>query len=959
MATEEFVEQLLAAPDSASQRLLLEDHAGKDDGEISRALKAEADRLLRSNVQRSLDTVELINTWAELNEEPADQALGLLAEANVYALGLGDYHRAIGLYDQAADIYRQANMPVEEARSAIGKVAALGCIGRYEEAAREADQAETVLVAHNQLTPLTSLTMNMAVNFARKGADREALAKFDQAASLYQEMGEQGETGWLWTQLNRSHVLRNLGQFDAAIDASTLAWQRLDELHQPVAAARARQNLAMTFFVLGRYNEALEHLDHVSGVFLADGRERDAMLVELFASNCLIQLRRYADVRDRCLRVRDLFVRLGAPKEVGQAIVNEALAYAGLGRFGDALDSLEEARHIFAASDNKVWAALTDIETASILRQMKQYETSQTLALDAAAVLAASGHPVRQAHGLLVAARSALAQDSIAEGLDLADRSLRIGEENNIPALQYQGHHLRGLAAAKQGRLEDAIDEYKKAIAALEQLRGRIMIEFRADFQGDKQAVYEELVDLGLENQQPELSLEYAERAKSRALIDMLAFRLDLSIEARNPGDAALITELQRLREKRDLIVRQWQVQNEIGVRGGSSGEDTWQDSQQDVLELEKQITSLWHKLLIRNADYARDAALWQIRAEPIQPFLPAETILVEYFSVKNELVVFLVTQDAVEARRLGVKPAQIQQLLRLLQLNFGAVLAGGSTRIGELTRNAQGLLKRAHDQLYAPIQALVEDFPRHVIVPHGPLHYLPFHALFDGTTYLVENHEISYLPGASLLRYSSRSQKVPGPTVACAHSLHGRLPHTLAEARSVAAQFDGQLLLEDQALVSKLKDAMRECQIVHIAAHGDFRPDNPLFSGIALEDSWLTTLDIFNQRVQASLVTLSACQTGRSAIAGGDELLGLMRAFLYAGAASLLLTLWTVEDSATARFMENFYGKLADGFAKGAALRQAQREFFNQQLASVEDGIVAHPYFWAPFFLVGDPGAL
>ena len=143
------------------------------------------------------------------------------------------------------------------------------------------------------------------------------------------------------------------------------------------------------------------------------------------------------------------------------------------------------------------------------------------------------------------------------------------------------------------------------------------------------------------------------------------------------------------------------------------------------------------------------------------------------------------------------------------------------------------------------------------------------------------------------------------------------------------------------------------------LAAHGSFRADNPLFSGLALADGWLTTLDIFNLRLHASLVTLSACETGRSVVAGGDELLGLMRAFLYAGATSLVLSQWVVDDRSTARLMERFYTHLANGQSKGAALRLAQLAFLGEGSSEVVfPAAYSHPYFWAPFFLVGDSGA-
>jgi CHAT domain-containing protein len=146
------------------------------------------------------------------------------------------------------------------------------------------------------------------------------------------------------------------------------------------------------------------------------------------------------------------------------------------------------------------------------------------------------------------------------------------------------------------------------------------------------------------------------------------------------------------------------------------------------------------------------------------------------------------------------------------------------------------------------------------------------------------------------------------------------------------------------------------KCDVLHLATHGDFRPDNPLFSGLALADGWLTALEMFDLRLNASLVTLSACQTGRSLVGGGDELLGLMRALLYAGAASLLLSLWPVEDHSSAELMEHVYQRLADGQSKRAALREAQLCLLNESSARAP---YAHPYYWAPFFLVGDAGPL
>jgi CHAT domain-containing protein len=133
----------------------------------------------------------------------------------------------------------------------------------------------------------------------------------------------------------------------------------------------------------------------------------------------------------------------------------------------------------------------------------------------------------------------------------------------------------------------------------------------------------------------------------------------------------------------------------------------------------------------------------------------------------------------------------------------------------------------------------------------------------------------------------------------------------------------------------------------LHIAAHGIFRADNPMFSSLKLGDSWLNLFDIFNLQLGAELTVLSACETGMSAVWEGDELLGLARGFLYAGTPSLVVSLWTVNDRSTAELMRHFYTALQRGTPKGRALQKA--------MIDVKANF-PHPYYWAPFVLMGNP---
>jgi CHAT domain-containing protein len=968
MEIQSLLQDTLKLADSQDQRrVLAQQLPGMDvarQDEFALALKQHADQLMRTDTQQCLRVTRLLEALADISGNPLHRALGLLARANACSIVLGEYRQAADLYAQAILIYAELGRQVEQAQAQIGNVFTLGVLGRHAEAQASYQWASAVLQANAAWFHLARLHVNMAIIHSRLGEDSQALDLFDQARQAYRQMGSEGEPHWLRVELNRAVVLRNLGRFDEAIQASRTAMEKHLQLGQEVAAARAEQALAITYFVLGRYNESLAMLDHVRQVLLRDGRQRHAMLVELFISDCLLQLRRFPEVLEKCRRVRQLFGARGTHYEVGQAILNEASAYIGLGQYQPALQSLDEARHLFELEGNPVAIADTDLKIAQVATQEGQAESGLRLAQRCSEVYRQHDLPVWQAHALLVAGRAALALEQWEPAQAYAEQAL--AEARGLPDIAFPARHLAGHLAVQKGDLLAGLAAFERAIQEIESLCGQMMVEFRAGFVEDKERIYEDAVELSLRLEQPLHALELAERAKSRALLDLLAHRLDLSISVRNPADEPIVEQLLDLRTQRDRLYRRMQSGEGYGQRGESESFVDSRDSQgRRTLALEKKITDLWHRLLIRNADYAREANLWQVRNEPIQPYLEPGALLVEYYCIHGQFIAFLVTRESVATRRLGLSVPQAQQLLQLLWLNLRSVPGSPAGRIEALQKNAQGILAKLYQGLLAPLEAQIQAAARLVIVPHNALHYVPFQALYDGEGYLCERQEISYLPGASVLRYcqpqpdmppASATTPAPGCNLlAVGHSYQGRLPFTVQEAEMIAGMWNGQVLLEEQATLGELRQRALECRILHLATHGDFRPDNPLFSGLALADGWLTTLDIFNLHLSSALVTLSACQSGRSVVGGGDELLGLMRSFLAAGAAALVSTLWTVEDRSTAQLMFNFYGYLSRGLRKGAALRQAQLDLMQDP----QEGAYRHPYFWAPFFLVGNAGPL
>jgi CHAT domain-containing protein len=239
------------------------------------------------------------------------------------------------------------------------------------------------------------------------------------------------------------------------------------------------------------------------------------------------------------------------------------------------------------------------------------------------------------------------------------------------------------------------------------------------------------------------------------------------------------------------------------------------------------------------------------------------------------------------------------------------------------------------------------------VFVPHGPLHAVPFAALpVDGGEPLVESRVVSIVPSASCRRFVARPPRRPPRerSVLCVSTGSDDLPGAREEIDMVRRTFRrGRTLFGRRATWQAFRESVSSADIVHLATHGLFRADDPVFSALLLSDGWVRLADLLTLELDADLVCLSACQSGLVGVGGGDEMVGLCRGFLHAGARSLLVSLWAVEDRATAGLMRSVYGALRRGVDPALALALAMRE-----ARRTHD----HPFHWAPFVAVSWPAA-
>ena len=438
---------------------------------------------------------------------------------------------------------------------------------------------------------------------------------------------------------------------------------------------------------------------------------------------------------------------------------------------------------------------------------------------------------------------------------------------------------LDGLARARRGTGDraGAIEAYRQAIAAAEQIRARFRSEeFKTGFFGDVQSVFEDAIRSMMEAKQVEAALETSERGRSRALLDLLR------------------------------------------GRGRQSA----------------------------GAQAFADPLGQPLAAASLRAAVPSDTAVVVYHVLADRTYVWTIRRSAITATTLDSGRAALLEQAR-------AFREAVRNRVPDAERRAAAL----HARLVAPLSLRAGEAL--IVVPHDVLHYVPFHALRGPAGWVVEERPVSFAPSATaaahLLGHPVRRREhllaLGNPDLG---SPRLALPAAQREVQRLQALFPGaEAHVGKAATKARLLARAPNGELIHIAAHADVDEVDPLYSTIRLAPGEGIPGDLEAHEVyrlaltRTGLVTLSACDTGIGRVSRGDEIWGFTRAFLSAGSPALVVSLWPVEDEATARTMEQLYGGLRSGSVR-SALRAAQ-------LTLLRDSRTAHPFFWAPFVLVGN----
>jgi len=528
----------------------------------------------------------------------------------------------------------------------------------------------------------------------------------------------------------------------------------------------------------------------------------------------------------------------------------------------------------------------------------------------------------------------ALANYNIALPL-MHERGDRVGEIGVLTNI--------GLVYDVWDKPKEAVSYYLEALNKMDELQSSARLEeFRIDIAAQAASLYQRAVQLEFKLKHIQEAFNLSERARARTFLDQLGnTRIDLTKNA-SPDFIQLERKL-----RRENISLQRQLQQELARPAPEVDFERTRSLQSGVAAVRKQYEDAISQLKLSNPGYASFLSVSPLTLREVQQQLAPTVTVLSYFATPEMTLVFVVSRDSLHVANLHVTEREL-----LAAITSFRDFAGQGDQ--------SPTLKTLYKWLIGPIKSEIKT-PLLAVVPYGVIHEVAFAALTpDGKHYLGDGYGLFYLPSLSVLPYIHETKK-PYANVALvlANDQGEGLSHLKRandEAWAVASQFGTQPLLGEAATTAVLRGAAGNYGFIHLIAHIEIDSENPEFSRILLGEgngspAPLMLNDVYGLDLgKTNLVVLSGCQSQRGRRTRGDDIIGLSRAFMYAGAPSVVASLWSVDDDATRQLMVAFYTHLKEGLNKAESLRAAQIAVRQKY---------PNPFYWAGFALTGDPSPL
>lgn len=852
------------------------------------SLVDEAERILELAQDDPLDAEEQARGILERSGDDALARSFALETLGLAAKERQDLDGATALLRDAVSTAQGVGLTIRAAQARMSLCYVLVSQGDADTALRELALADAVL----QGTDGARLQMRRGLVLQRLGLLDAALATYDRALPALRRADDRLWEARLLTNRGVLHTYRR--QF-AAAERDLLRAERLHrETGQTLAAAQVRHNLGFMAARRGDVPAALRSYD------LAAEEVQQLGIVSWLgeADRCelLVSARLLSEADQLATRAIAELTRAGMDSDAAEARLTLADVKLLLAQPEAAQRIAEDARDAFLAQGRQPWAVLADY---SLLRARWHVgPRSRELVEEARRVadeLASAGWATAAVDARLIAARAALQIGDVeAAERDLVDH--RPARSRGPVELRARAWHAEALLRLAQGNRKGADAALRAGMRVLDRHRATLgATELRAHVSGHVGELARLGTQLAIESRKAERVLRWAERWRAGAL----SLR-----PVRPPDDEQLTNDLFALRETVAAI-----------GQAALTGEDT-SALLREQARLEQAI-----QRRSRHARGRADDGVHEALDSDAMRSCVGERSLVEMVRLGDDLHAVVAAGGQLRLRRLGSHRAAVTELERLqFALRRLTVPRGSPAALEAARASAAASAQALDDMLLAPVRGVTADRPL-VVVPTGALHAVPW-----GFLPSCRGRPVSVAPSASLW---CRAMTEP-PTAARDDGVVlvgcSSPPHAVGEVRALRERYtDASVLLGGDATVAAVTDALDGAGLAHLACHGRFRSDNPLFSCLELADGPLTVFDLERRRQVPPVLLLSACESGLSSVQAGDELMGLAASLFALGTRTLIASVAAVPDAATRRLMVALHDHLRDGEPPAAALARAQ----------------------------------
>ena len=954
---------LISAKSDDERKAVLEEEKEWVNSDLHMALALRGQPLLmQGNFSESLAIFNIALTVAErLNDKVAiAKTLGAIANVD---FSQGNYAQALDHFERSLRLAREADNKGVMLLTLINIASVHNAQGDFALALEIYLKALKIAEESGNKYGISGTLSNLGLVYAAQGNYAQAIESYNKSLKLSEELGLKPITSSTLQALGNVYALQS--NYVQALGAYRKGLAIQEETED-------KEGQALTFNSIGQLHKSQGNLTQA------------------------------AEFYQKSLKINQ---EIGSKRGIADALNSIGNIYSAQGDYTQALDSFQKSRRINEEIGNRPGIAPVLNNIGDTYSAQGDYKQAMKVYQEGLSLAEELGSKTDITTAIASMGRLYLLQGSYGNAIDSAKRAADMASQIGNPELFWQASVVAGKAYRALNQLDKARQSFNDAITTIERLRGQVAgnEKDQRNFFSGKVAPYYAMVDLLVEQNKTDEALAYAERAKSRVLLDVLRSGRVNVIKAMSREE---VESERRLNER--LVSLNAQIYHERLRQSPDQTRLGELDArlQKARLEYEAFQTALYgaHPELRAQRGEMHPLSL----SDAVQLMPDAGMAILEFVVLDDKTYLFALTREPGGDPARGAKHQPGNQAkensardlthtllsypLNIKRQQLESLVADFHKRLDERNLDFRNSARKLYDLLLKPAEKQLQGKTTLCVVPDSILWDLPFQALQPNEDhYLIERHAVFYAPSLTVLKEmeglfkkrSGAAQPLPAllafgnpalssETVAQVTSVHrgeklGPLPEAEVEVKALSLLYGParcRVYTGAEAREGTIKAEMGKYRALHFATHGILDNKNPMYSQLLLspsgdndsDDGLLEAWEIAKLDLNADMTVLSACETARGRVEAGEGMIGMSWAFFVAGCPTTVVSQWKVSSASTTQLMKEFHRNLLsqNSSRKGAtskadALRLAA-------LSLLKDEQYQHPYYWAPFVVIGNP---